>query len=217
MKPLWVCLISFLALIGNADTIRDWFFPQYKDQPILSFFPASTPWSAIAWVGIIFLIIEAGYRVWLKERQKHAIIPLEIKAKAFHPSHAHDLYGVCLEVLNPPSNTRNIIGIRVIVLSGLFDGFDLAGSQLVADDSHNSLNPGDYLLLKVFKAKNNIYFTNISFLFKSQAGMVEAFSCKSPDYGELCLRITATDVSARDVKVTWNMNDGKFTANTSPP
>lgn len=165
MRPLWVCLVSFIALIGNADTIRDWIFPQYKDQPILSFFPVSTPWSTIAWVVIVVLVVEASYRVWLKERQKRAIIPLEIKARAFNPSHAHDLYGVYLEILNPSSNTRNIIGIRALVLSGTFDGFDLAGRQLVADDSHISLNPGDYILLKIFTAKNNIYFINISFHF----------------------------------------------------
>ncbi|MFY4727426.1 hypothetical protein [Nitrospira sp. BLG_2] len=77
MRPLWWTGLVLLALLGNADTVRDWFFPQYKDQEIRSFFPSGIPWPTIAWIGVVLLILEGGYRAWSKQHE--AALELEIK------------------------------------------------------------------------------------------------------------------------------------------
>lgn len=69
MRPLWWAVAVLLALLGNADTVRDWFFPEHKDQEILSFFSPSIHWSAVAWIGVVLLVLEGGYRAWSKERE----------------------------------------------------------------------------------------------------------------------------------------------------
>ena len=69
MRPLWWVALIFIGILGHADTIRDNFFQEYKDQTTLSFLPDSIPWSTITWIGVVLLVVEAGYRAWSKERE----------------------------------------------------------------------------------------------------------------------------------------------------